>query len=53
MIFYQGGPNEHGTNVTVPTAQSSSESDHDAACTEGTAVTYFRMLIDELLNKNT
>ena len=27
IIFYQGGPIDHGTHVTVPVAQSSSESE--------------------------
>ena len=31
IIFYQGGPIDHGTNVTVPVAQSSAESEYNAA----------------------
>ena len=27
IIFYQGGPIDHGTNVTGPVAQSSAESE--------------------------
>ena len=31
IVFYQGGPLDHGTNVPEPVAQSSSESDYNAA----------------------
>ena len=33
IIFYQGGPIDHGTHVTGPVAQSSAESEYNAACT--------------------
>ena len=49
IIFYQGGPIDHGTHVTVPVAQSSAESDYNAECTAGMALAHFRMLIHELL----
>ena len=52
IIFYQGGPIDHGTNVTVPVAQSSSESDYNTACTSGMTLAYSIMLIHELINKN-
>ena len=52
IIFYQGGPIDHGTHVLGPVAQSSAESEYIAACTEGMALAYFRMLINELLNKD-
>ena len=52
IVFYQGGPIDHGTNVPEPVAQSSSESDYNAAYTVGMALTHFRMLINELLNKD-
>ena len=51
IIFYQVGPIDHGTHVPVPVAHSSAESQYTAACTAGMALAYFRMLIDELLNK--
>ena len=51
MIFYQGGPIDHFTHVTGPVAQSSAESDYNAALTAGMALANFRMLIHELLNK--
>ena len=35
IIFYRGGPIEHGTHVPVPVSQSSAESEYNAACTAG------------------
>ena len=35
IIFYQGGPIDHGTHVPGPVAQSSAESECNAACTAG------------------
>ena len=45
IILYQGGPIYHGTNVPGPFAQSSAESEYNAACTAGMALAHFRMLI--------
>ena len=45
IIFYQGGTIDHGTHVPGPVAQSSVESEYNAACTAGMALTHFRMLI--------
>ena len=53
IIFYQGGPIDHGTHVTGSVAQSSTESEYNAACTAGMALAYFRMLIHEFLNEDT
>ena len=53
IIFYQGGPVDHGTHVPVPVAQSSVESEYNAACTSGMALAHFRMLFHELLNEDT
>ena len=52
IIFYQGGPVHHDTHVLVTVAQSSAESDYNAACTAVMALAHFRMLINELLNKD-
>ena len=52
IIYYQGGPIDHGTHVTGPVAQSSAESEYNAACTAGMAFAYFRMLVHELLKEN-
>ena len=52
IIFYQGGPIDHGTHVPGPVAQSSAESEYNAACTAVMALAHFRMLIHELLNKD-
>ena len=45
IIFYQGGPIDHGTHVPGPVAQSSAESEYNAACTSGMALAHFRMLV--------
>ena len=52
IIFYQGGPIDHGTHVPGPVAQSSAKIDYNAACTAGMHLAHFRMLIHELLNKD-
>ena len=52
IIFYEGGSIDHGTHVPGTVAQSSAESDYNAACTAGMALAHFRMLIHELLNKD-
>ena len=51
IIFYQGGPIDHDTHVPEPVAQSIAESEYNAACTACMALSHFRMLINELLNK--
>ena len=50
IIFYKGGPIDHGTHVKGPVAQSSAESEYNPACTAGMALAHLRMLIHELLN---
>ena len=45
IIFYQGGPIEHGTHVPGPVANSSVESDYNAACTAGMDLAHFIMLV--------
>ena len=35
IILYQGVPIDHGIHVPVPVAQSSAESEYNAACTAG------------------
>ena len=52
IIFYQGGTIDHVTYVPGPVSQSSAEIEYNAACTEGIALAHFRMLINELLNKD-
>ena len=52
IILYKGGPIDHGTHVTGPVAQSSEESEYNAACTAGMALAYFRILVAELLNED-
>ena len=52
IIFYQGGTIDHGTHVTGPVAQSSAESEYNAAFTAGMALAHFRMLIHELPNED-
>ena len=47
IIFYQGGPIDNGTHVPVPVAQSSAESEYNAACTAGMSLAHFRMVVHE------
>ena len=53
IIFYQGGPIDHVTRVTGPVAKSSAESKYNTACNAGIYLAHFRMLINEVLNKDT
>ena len=52
IILYQGGPIDHGTNVPGLVAQSSTESEYNAAYTAGMALAHFRMLVHEFLNED-
>ena len=52
IILYQCGPIDHGTHVPGPFAQSSAESEYNAACTAGMALAHFIMLVHELLNED-
>ena len=52
IIFYRGGKIYHVTNVPGPVAQSSAESEYNAAYTTGMALAHFRMLVHEFLNKD-
>ena len=48
IIFYQGGTIDHVTHVPGPVAQSSAEIEYNAACTVGTILAHFIMLIHDL-----
>ena len=52
IIFYQGGPIDHGTHVSGPVAKSSAEREYNAACTAGMDLAHFRMLVHEVLNED-
>ena len=52
IIFYQFVPIYHGTHVPGPVAKSSAESEYNATCTAGMDLAHFRMLTNELLNKD-
>ena len=52
IIFYQGGPIDHGKHVPGPVAKSSAESEYNVSCTAGIALAHFRMLIHDFLNKD-
>ena len=45
-------PIDHGIHVSGPVDQSIAESEYDTACTTGMDLAHFRMLINELLNKD-
>ena len=51
-IFYQGGTIDHGIIVEGPVSQSSAEIEYNAACTAGMDLAHFRVLINELFNKD-
>ena len=51
FVFYQGVTIDNCTHVPVPVAQSSSESDYNAACTTVMALEHFRMLNNELITR--
>ena len=51
-MFYKGVTIDHGTHVPGTVAQSSAESEYNAACTAGMALAHFRVLIHEFLNNN-
>ena len=53
IIFYQDGTIDHGTHVPVTVAKSSAESEYNSACTVGMSLAHFRMVVHELLNKDT
>ena len=53
IIFDQFGRIDHGTHVPGPVAEPSEESEYNAASTAGMALSNFRMLIHELLKKDT
>ena len=50
IISYQGGPIEYGTHVPGPVAQSSAESEYNAACSSGISLAHFSILNHILLN---
>ena len=52
-MFYQGGPIDNCTYVPGPVSQSIAESEYNAVCTAGMAPAHFRMLNNELMNKDT
>ena len=52
IFFSRGGKLYHGTHVPGPVAQLGAESEYNSACTTGIYLSYFRILIHELLSKN-
>ena len=52
IIFYQGGPIDHGTYVPGPFYQSGAESEYNAACTAVMDLARLRLLIHDFLNKD-
>ena len=51
IVFYQGEPIDHCTNVPVLVAQYSDESEYRSACNSGMDLAHFNMLNNELLKK--
>ena len=52
MVFYQHGTIDNFTHVPAPVAQSSAESEYNAACNSGMDLAHFRMLNNNFLNKD-
>ena len=52
MCFYQGGPIDHFTHVPGPVSQSSAEVEYNTEFIAVIALAHFRMLNNELLNKD-
>ena len=50
--FYQAGTIYHCTHVPGPFYQSSADSEYNAESTEGMSIVNFRILNNELLNKD-
>ena len=53
IIFYQGGPIYHRTHVPIPVPPSSAQSEYNASCTTEMDSAHFRVLIHELLKRDT
>ena len=51
-MFYQCGPIDRCTHVSSPVAKSISESEYNAACNAGMSLAHFRLINNELLNKD-
>ena len=52
IVFYQGGTIDHLTHVPGPVSQYSADSEYNKSCTSGMALENFRILNNELLNKD-
>ena len=52
IVFYKCGTIYHLTHVTGPVSQSSAESEYNTSCNSGMALEHFRILNNELLNKD-
>ena len=52
LCFIKGGPIDHFTHVSVSVAQYSTVNYYNVACTAETSLANFRILKNELLNKN-
>ena len=52
IVIYQGGKIDYYTHVPGPVSQSSAECDYNAACTAGISIAHFRVLNNEVLNKD-
>ena len=52
IVFYKSVPIDHCTHISGPFSQSSSESDHNAACTAGMSLSHSRMINNKLLKND-
>ena len=52
-MFYQGVPIDNCKNVPDPVSQYSSDSEYNASCTAGMALTHSSIINNKLLNNDT
>ena len=53
IVLYQGGPIDNCTHVACPVAQYSARIEYNSEFTVGMSLAHFRMIHNELLNKDT
>ena len=53
IVFYKGVPINHFTHVPGPVSHSSAEIEYNAECTSGLDLEHFRVLNNDMINKDT
>ena len=52
IVLYQGGPIDHWNHVTGPVSKYSAESENNVACTARMNLAHFRMINNDMINKD-